>query len=519
MIVDELISILGYDIKGEDKLRRYSQSLDQLVSRMRVVAAATATLAAAGVGMLGRAVINTSAEFEVYQATLETVEGSAEKAAASLDWVSEFAKTTPYDVAQVTESFIRMRAYGLDPMDGSLRAVGDAASAMGRTIMDGVEAIADATTGENERLKAFGITTEVAGKKITYTWRENGKELKKTLDKNGVEIAKFLQENFERRFGGAMDKQSKTWNGMVSNIGDSWTDFQRRIGDAGFFDAAKGQLQRLVDFIARLDADGTLDRWAQSISDSLTTVVNFIGGFVDRVALNLGTIADLLNANAEAWNILKAVALGLAIGLFPVIAAFVGAALVLDDFLTYLRGGKSVIGDAIQWLGELKDAILAWIAALPDRISEGIANAFRAGFEGAKAVVMEFVNWANEKLAALNPLNYLSSGSDAPANDNTAGSVSLRPEQVNTDLQQLLNNLDNAQANVDRMGGDRAAASVESTVNDSRNQSVTVNVGGVNVQQASQAPAAVGQAVGNAAAGAARSPGLPPTRISGTGAF
>jgi len=68
-----------------------------------------------------------------------------------------------------------------------------------------------------------------------------------------------------------------------------------------------------------------------------------------------------------------------------------------------------------------------------------------------------------------------------------------------------------------KMNAANATQSIENTVNDSRNQSVTVQVGGVTVQGVQnvtpQVGAAVGQAVGNASANAA----TPPARLVGGG--
>ena len=550
MVVDELIAILGYEVKGEENLRRFSQSMDRAAAKVIRFAAAVGTAAATAMGVFGKSVISTSAEFEKYQATLETIEGSSEKAEAALDWISDFAKKTPFEVGELTEAFVRLRAYGMDPTQGLMESLGDASSGMGKSLMQAVEMIADASTGEFERLKEFGMRATLAGDEVTFNWTRNGEALTKTVKKNGAEITAFIQEQFGDRFGGAMIRQSKTWGGLMSNLSDGWVDFQRRVGDAGFFGAVKAQLVSLMDVVARLDADGTLDRWATKLSDVLTASVEMIAKFVTRMALHFDTISGLINTNSEAWNVLKAVLLGIAIYFAPVIAGFSAAALVIDDFLTYLRGGESVIGSAVAWLAELKDAIVAWLAALPSVIGDAFADAWRVAFDKAKGVFDEFVAWASAKLAAINPLNLIpgfSSGepiaegmadefvawanaklaainplnlipgfsSGEPIAEGAKDGISARPGQSVPDMQQLLSN---AEANISRAGNDNAAASVESTVNDSRNQSVTVQVGGVNVQQAVQAPAAVGAAVGNAAASSAKG-GLPPTRMSGGGGF
>ena len=312
MIVDELVAILGYDVRGEGELRRFNTGLENAQRKATAFAAAmirigtvAATAAATGMAALGKSVITLSAQFESYQATLETIEGSSAKAEKALDWISNFAKQTPFEVAELTEAFVRLRAYGMDPTSGLMVSLGDASSAMGKDLMSAVEMIADASTGEFERLKEFGIRASQEGDKVTFSWTENGKALTKTVKKNGAEITRFIQDQLGHRFSGAMMRQSKTWNGMMSNLGDSWVDFQRRIGEGGFFDAVKGQLGRLLDYIGQLDADGTLDRWSSRMSTALTTGVESAIFAIDRLRRHFNFLTGWFEANPEWWGPIK----------------------------------------------------------------------------------------------------------------------------------------------------------------------------------------------------------------------
>lgn len=360
MIVDELIALLGYKVDGEAELRRFNQGIEQASHRLSQFAAAAGAFAAlagvavaAGLGALGKGVITTSAQFEKLEATLTTIEGSSEKAKSSLDWVAEFAAKTPFDLAQVSEAFVRLRAYGMDPMNGLLEDLGNASSGMGKDLMSAVEMISDAATGEFERLKEFGIRASQEGKKVTFSWTENGKTLSKTVNKTSAEITKFIQERFGARFGGAMIRQSKTWDGMMSNLGDSWTGFQRRIGDAGFFEAVRSQLGNVLDAVNRWDGDGTIDKLAGSLSRAMTWAANGIGMAIGQIVRHLTFLSD----NFERFSpYLKTfgVALGvLAVWAFPLISVFGAIALVVDDFLTYLEGGESVIGRFAESLSQL----------------------------------------------------------------------------------------------------------------------------------------------------------------------
>ncbi|NTS31262.1 hypothetical protein HQ945_08340 [Phyllobacterium sp. BT25] len=392
-IVDELIAILGYEVTGEAELKHYNKSLDALEKKVENVgrrigqaAAFAGAAVAAGFAFLGKGVLDTSAKFESYQATLETIEGSADKAKAALDWVSQFAKTTPYEVDEVTQAFVKLRAYGMDPMDGTLTSLGDTASGMGKNLMQAVEALADAATGEFERIKEFGVKAKVAGDNVTFSWVDNGKQMTKTVKKTGVEVTKTLKEIWGKRFAGAMIRQSKTWNGMMSNLGDSWTAFLRKIGDAGIFDKVKGKLGDFMDALNTWFDDGTVDEIAKGISGAFERIDNMIGSAVQRVVFytkNFEKVKPYLEALGIALGILVAAT-------FPVTAAFIGLAIAVDDVVSYMTGGESVIGDFVNWLNQLW-AVVAdneAIKALGDIIRDLVnyftdAATFAAGFFSA----------------------------------------------------------------------------------------------------------------------------------------
>jgi len=61
--------------------------------------------------LFNRTFVNTAAEFERFQTVLETVEGSSEKAKQSMDWISDFAAKTPFELAKVTDAYVKLRAY------------------------------------------------------------------------------------------------------------------------------------------------------------------------------------------------------------------------------------------------------------------------------------------------------------------------------------------------------------------------------------------------------------------------
>lgn len=255
-----------------------------------------------GAGLaIGKNMLDTTASFEKSLTILKTVEGSGEKAQKSFGWIQDFAQRTPFELQQVTDAFVRMRAYGMDPIRGdALRVLGDTASAMGKDVMDAVEAVADALTGENERLKEFGIKGAKQGGKITYEYTNRaGKQMRKTVDANNrAMIQSTLLAIWNEKYKGAMDEQSKTWNGMVSNLKDSWARFAYMVMQSGPFEGLKVELGNLLKQVEIWANDGTMKRWADQTGKFMMKA----GSEIKKFGIQLFTALDYVQNLLGGWD-------------------------------------------------------------------------------------------------------------------------------------------------------------------------------------------------------------------------
>lgn len=260
--------------------------------------------------------VDTAAEFERFRTILTTLEGSSKKADKSMAWISDFAAKTPYSMKEVTDQFVKLRAYGFDPTNGSLKTLGDTAAAMGKPLESAVEAIADAVTGENERLKEFGIKAAAVGDKFVYTYTQNGKTMRVAANKNSREaIQATLMAIWNSKYGGSMDKLSQTWEGMVSNLGDQWDRFKLLVMQGGAFDFLKDKLSGLLARVDALAKSGELQKLAKAF-----------GG-------------KLVKALMAAWHAGKAVASAL-----PAIAAAIKPVVDVIKWMAKTFGGAKVAG-------------------------------------------------------------------------------------------------------------------------------------------------------------------------------
>lgn len=159
--------------------------------------------------------VRMASTFQTLSARLYSVLRDENLVAAAMQKMSLFAKRTPFELEEVTDAFVRMSTYGLKPTEKRMKTIGDFAASMGRTFTDAVEAIADATRGEFERIREFGITKPMI--------QAMGKNL---IDAKGriKDYALYQEKLFslmERVSAGAMERMMNTIAGRWSNLKDA----------------------------------------------------------------------------------------------------------------------------------------------------------------------------------------------------------------------------------------------------------------------------------------------------------
>jgi hypothetical protein len=262
MIIGDMEIRLRADIarlqRDMDDARRVVGGAVNGIAEMAKMARGALIGMAAGISFaaLLHQVVDAQREFDKLNASLITATGSTTNAAVAFKALQSFAATTPYSVQEATEAFIKMRNLGLDPSERALRSYGNTAAAMGKGLNQMVEAVADAATGEFERLKEFGITAKQNGDRVALTF----KGMTANIGNNAKEIQDYLRKIGETDFGGGMELRAATLDGAISNLGDTWQSTLRTIASNGIGEAmlsgvlaVSGALQ---DLSAILDAVG-----------------------------------------------------------------------------------------------------------------------------------------------------------------------------------------------------------------------------------------------------------------------
>ena len=198
------------------------------LSKLKAIAVAFITVKLAGyLKDITSSAYTTRKEFAKYEAVLRNTFQSQEKAGQAMKMLQQLAADTPGSLKEWTEAFIKLVNRGIKPTSSELTNMGDLAASQGKSIDQFIEAVLDAMSGENERLKEFGIKANKNGDTVKYTFRGVTTEVQ-----NSDEAIKNYLLSLGQLEGvaGSMAVQMKELEGVESNFGDTIDNMWNKIG-------------------------------------------------------------------------------------------------------------------------------------------------------------------------------------------------------------------------------------------------------------------------------------------------
>jgi hypothetical protein len=245
-------------------------------------AAAGATIAVIG-GMLMKKWVDQSIELnsnmETYQIQLQTTIGSLTAAKKEMAGIVTFAKQTPFEIKEITNAVVKLRAYKMDTKTW-LESLGDMAAAFGRPVTDAVEAAADAAMGQFRRSLSYGIKMERAD------FKDGGKYA-------GMEYGDAFLMEVKKRFAGGMKLQSGTFKGLTSNIKDVMSMGLVEMGKP-IFDKAKETIEKVYKLMQSKRATDAIASITESVREAVNSISTAVGPVVSLLTSSiLPTVAEI----------------------------------------------------------------------------------------------------------------------------------------------------------------------------------------------------------------------------------
>lgn len=260
--------------------------------------------------------------FQKLSGMMKVATGSVQAAEDRMGSLRRLATTLPLSLEELTSGFIRLKNLGLEPSDRALKSYTNTALAMGKSLTDFIEAVADASVMEFERLKEFGIKAKNQGETIDFIFRGTTT----SVENNAKKIEEFLMGLGETEFAGSVAAQMETIDGKLSMLGDAWFNFTTSISKGTLATVAgesidavtealnsavlQAQLNELATTMKQVKESGDftllstsdielLEIYRQGLTDINQEMLKTTGGFFMGQTVDVGKLAKVNDENQQ----------------------------------------------------------------------------------------------------------------------------------------------------------------------------------------------------------------------------
>ncbi|PHS84684.1 tail protein [Aeromonas dhakensis] len=257
------------------------------------------------------AMFQTGDQAERLDVQLKAVMGSIVGGKEASAWIQDFAKNTPLQLDEVTQVFVRLKAFGIDPMAGAMQGIVDQAFKLGGSFEE-VQGISLALGQAWAKQKLQGEEILQLIERGVPVWQlleqvtgKNTAELQKLSEagKLGRDTISALMNEIAAQSSGAAANNMSLLSGLISNAQDNLAKFYRMVAENGALTWLKNQLASLNREFDQMAQDGRLQAWAQRLSDGFITM----GETLKSLIQTLSEWRTALTVLAQAWVGLKIV--------------------------------------------------------------------------------------------------------------------------------------------------------------------------------------------------------------------
>ncbi|PBK26349.1 tape measure protein [Escherichia coli] len=239
-------------------------------------------------------------------------------AADDMKYIVDMAQNAPFAMQALTDSFVKFRSAGLDPTDGSLKALVDSVARFG---------------GDSELLKRAAVAVQQMSGKGVVSMEELRQqlgeavpnamqamadaagitmgELTKAVASGTVEAKQALSLMFvglRAENENAAKDMMQTYTGALAQLQTSFSLFADRVGQAGYLDSLSKGMKELASIMN--SAEGI--SFANSLGSGLTTAIDGLRQLAQWLAKNQELVINLgkVVAAMVAFKLMRAGIMG-----------------------------------------------------------------------------------------------------------------------------------------------------------------------------------------------------------------
>ncbi|HHQ4569582.1 TPA: tape measure protein [Aeromonas veronii] len=375
------------------------------------------------------AMFQTGDQAERLDVQLKAVMGSIAGGKEASAWIQDFAKNTPLQLSEVTQVFVRLKAFGIDPMAGAMQGIVEQAFKLGGGFEE-VQGISLALGQAWAKQKLQGEEILQLIERGVPVWQmleqvtgKNTAELQKLSEagKLGRETISALMNEIATQSRGAAADNMSLLSGLISNAQDNLAKFYRMVAENGALAWLKNQLANLNAEFEAMAKDGRLQEWAKRLSDGFITMGETLKSLIQtlyewRTALTVlaqawvglkiaGWIGDLRSLYAQfiAMPVAAATAAG---GMTTAGTAAAGAAIGVRALGAAVKGLLAAVAvESIIQITQFASALRQLVQAeLALREAQGLRSETQARLNGQFAALSTELGFAITSMADLDRL-------------------------------------------------------------------------------------------------------------------
>ncbi|EKE79724.1 tape measure protein [Idiomarina xiamenensis] len=246
-----------FDGKNE-KLKQATKESEAEMQRLKSTALrVTGVIAAAySAGTSARALLDNQRMMDRWNAQMRVAAGGVEEARAKMGDLNDMADRTGTRIDELVLGFTRLSNLGLRPSEDALLSYMNTSQAMGKSLEQFIEAVADASVAEFERLKEFGIKAKNEGETIKFSFQGVTTEVKNSADA----IQDYLISLGQNQFAGIVEEQSNQVEAALNRLNNQWIKTLQTVNEGGLGRAMKASIEAgteaLGEFTAFIEEEG-----------------------------------------------------------------------------------------------------------------------------------------------------------------------------------------------------------------------------------------------------------------------
>ena len=347
-----------------NKIDKNLQKTNKSANNLKMgIAAIGAALASLGAGQAIRNIVGVTATFQDLKVTLGSVLGDMQKGSKAFDAITNLSTKTQFGVEDLSNTFIRLAAAGIQPTNKLFKTFTDAAAVttdqvgvlnamtevFTRTTQSGVVELMEFDKLADRGLPVYDILKQKLG--VT---RNELNEFSKEVG-GAAKVLEALEQGINERFGGATENRLKNLSVAQSNFSIELRKAANTIGEQ-FAPALTEALDKLTAFI------GTQKPLLEAIGTGLKKAIEGASAGLSILAQNIDVVRNVLLV-AFAGPALKAI---MAVGrAFLAIAAPVRliklAILGAVAAATFFQDTTVNLGETTATFGEVFTAVFGLI--------------------------------------------------------------------------------------------------------------------------------------------------------------